>query len=136
MNKFPAPLRGLGVMKVSRYAPAHLNRQAICIMAAMGMNTHALLQAFARQIQHAENLELELTTRDTSRHPAKHIYKNSFVPVTQMIKAGLGDELLLRNVLRCIKCQLLRDLKYKAVSYARCVGLALSLIGHIARAGS
>ncbi|KAJ6525898.1 RNA dependent RNA polymerase-domain-containing protein, partial [Mycena vulgaris] len=114
MEKFTSPLRGLGVMKVSRYAPAHLNRQAICIMAALGMSTHTLLDAFRRQIAHAENLELELRTLDTRRHPAKHIYKNAFVPVAQMIKAGLGDELLLRNVLRCIKCQLLRDLKYKA----------------------
>ncbi|KAJ7076679.1 RNA dependent RNA polymerase-domain-containing protein [Mycena belliarum] len=114
MIKFASPLRGLGVMKVSRYAPAHLNRQAICIMSSLGMNAHALLQAFSRQIAHAENLELELRTLDASRHPAKHIYKNAFLPVVQMIKAGLNDQLLLRNVLRCIKCQLLRDLKYKA----------------------
>ncbi|KAJ7142258.1 RNA dependent RNA polymerase-domain-containing protein [Mycena epipterygia] len=114
MKKFDSPSRGLGVMKVSRYAPAHLNRQAICIMSALGMNTHALLEAFKAQIRHAENLELELQALDTSRHPAKHIYKNAFLPVTKMIKAGLQDQLLLRNVLRCIKCQLLRDLKYKA----------------------
>ncbi|KAJ7659552.1 RNA dependent RNA polymerase-domain-containing protein [Mycena polygramma] len=114
MNKFESPLMGLGVMKVSRFAPAHLNRQAICIMEALGMNVHALLQAFTRQIQHAENLELELRTLDASRHPARHVYKNTFVPVTKMIKAGLGEQLLLKNVLKCIKCQLLRDLKYKA----------------------
>ncbi|KAJ7032255.1 RNA dependent RNA polymerase-domain-containing protein [Mycena alexandri] len=114
MNKFESPHLALGVMKVSRFAPAHLNRQAICVMSALGMNTHALLQLFTRQIQHAENLELELQTLDTSRHPAKHVYKNALIPVTKMIKAGLIDQLLLRNVLRCIKCQLLRDLKYKA----------------------
>ncbi|KAJ6592772.1 RNA dependent RNA polymerase-domain-containing protein [Mycena capillaripes] len=114
MEKFDSPLMGLGVMKVSRFAPAHLNRQAICIMEALGMNTHALREAYKRQIQHAENLELELQTLDTSRHPAKHIYKNAFIPVTKMIKAGLVDQLLLKNVLKCIKCQLLRDLKYKA----------------------
>ncbi|KAJ7748955.1 RNA dependent RNA polymerase-domain-containing protein [Mycena metata] len=114
MRKFESTHLALGVMKVARFAPAHLNRQAICVMSALGMNTHALLQAFTRQIRHAENLELELQTLDTSRHPAKHIYKNALIPVTKMIKAKLIDQLLLRNVLRCIKCQLLRDLKYKA----------------------
>jgi RNA-dependent RNA polymerase len=125
MEKFESPLMGLGVMKVSRFAPAHLNRQAICIMSALGMNTHALLGAYTRQIQHAENLELELQTLDTSRHPAKHIYKNAFIPVTKMIKAGLVDQLLLKNVLKCIKCQLLRDLKYKAVSGIWSVGFRI-----------
>ncbi|KAJ7678631.1 RNA dependent RNA polymerase-domain-containing protein [Mycena rosella] len=114
MKKFASPLRGLGVMKVARYAPAHLNRQAIAIMSALGMNTHKLLDMFKAQIRHADNLELELRTLDPSNHPAKHIYKNAFIPVAQMIKAGLHDQLLLQNVLRCIKCQLLRDLKYKA----------------------
>ncbi|KAF8177493.1 RNA dependent RNA polymerase-domain-containing protein [Mycena galopus ATCC 62051] len=114
MKKFQSPLMGLGVMKVSRFAPAHLNRQAICIMSALGMNTHALLGRFTQQIHHAQNLELELQALDTSRHPAKHIYKNAFIPVTKMIKAGLVDQQLLKNVLKCIKCQLLRDLKYKA----------------------
>ncbi|KAJ6493259.1 RNA dependent RNA polymerase-domain-containing protein [Mycena sanguinolenta] len=114
MRKFESPLMGLGVMKVSRFAPAHLNRQAICIMSALGTKTHALLSRFKQQIQHAENLELELQTLDTSRHPAKHIYKNAFIPITQMIKAGLAEQQLLKNVLKCIKCQLLRDLKYKA----------------------
>ncbi|KAF8160383.1 RNA dependent RNA polymerase-domain-containing protein [Mycena galopus ATCC 62051] len=114
MKKFQSPLMGLGVMKVSRFAPAHLNRQAICIMSALGMNTHALLGRFTQQIHHAQNLELELQVLDTSRHPAKHIYKNAFIPVTKMIKAGLVDQQLLKNVLKCIKCQLLRDLKYKA----------------------
>ncbi|KAJ7776043.1 RNA dependent RNA polymerase-domain-containing protein [Mycena maculata] len=114
MKKFASPHMGLGVMKVARYAPAHLNRQAICIMAALGMNVQVLLQYFTRQIHHAKNLETELRTLDASRHPAKHVYKNAFIPVTKMIKAGLGEQMLLRNVLSCIKCQLLRDLKYKA----------------------
>ncbi|KAK7057907.1 RNA-dependent RNA polymerase [Favolaschia claudopus] len=114
MEKFDSPLMGLGVMKVSRFAPAHLNRQAICIMAALGMNADALITAYKRQIQHAENLELELRALDRSRHPAKHVYKNAFIPIVAMIKAGLADQLLLQNVLKCIKCQLLRDLKYKA----------------------
>ncbi|KAJ7445328.1 RNA dependent RNA polymerase-domain-containing protein [Mycena latifolia] len=114
MEKFTSPLRGLGVMKVARYAPAHLNRQAICIMSSLGMNTHALLAAFMAQIHHAQNLEKEVLTLDTSRLQAKHIYKNAFLPIAQMVKANLNEQLLLRNVLRCIKCQLLRDLKYKA----------------------
>ncbi|KAJ7849210.1 RNA dependent RNA polymerase-domain-containing protein [Mycena olivaceomarginata] len=114
MEKFQSPLRGLGVMKVSRFAPAHLNRQAICIMEALGMNTLELLAKYKQQIRHVENLELELQTLDTSRHPAKHVYKKAFIPVTTMIKAGLVDQRLLQNVLKCIKCQLLRDLKYKA----------------------
>jgi RNA-dependent RNA polymerase len=57
-----------------------------------------------------------MQTLDTSRHPAKHVYKNAFIPVTALIKAGLVEQQLLKNVLGCIKCQLLRDLKYKAVS--------------------
>ncbi|KAF7350656.1 RNA-dependent RNA polymerase [Mycena sanguinolenta] len=114
MRKFDSPLMGLGVMKVSRFAPAHLNRQAICVMSALGMNAHALLSKFTQQIHHAQNLELELQSLDTSRHPAKHIYKNAFIPITEMIKAGLAEQQLLKNVLKCIKCQLLRDLKYKA----------------------
>ncbi|KAJ7358168.1 RNA dependent RNA polymerase-domain-containing protein [Mycena albidolilacea] len=114
MEKFQSPLRGLGVMKVSRFAPAHLNRQAICIMEALGMNTLELLAKYKQQIRHVENLELELQTLDKSRHPAKHVYKKAFIPVTTMIKAGLVDQRLLQNVLKCIKCQLLRDLKYKA----------------------
>ncbi|KAJ7799689.1 RNA dependent RNA polymerase-domain-containing protein [Mycena olivaceomarginata] len=114
MQKFQSDLRGLGVMKVSRFAPAHLNRQAICIMSALGMNTHILLAKFQQQIHHVNNLEKEMQTLDTSRHPAKHVYKNAFIPVTALIKAGLVEQQLLKNVLGCIKCQLLRDLKYKA----------------------
>ncbi|KAJ7195850.1 RNA-dependent RNA polymerase [Mycena haematopus] len=114
MRKFESPLMGLGVMKVSRFAPAHLNRQAICIMSALGMDTHALLAKFQQQIDHAENIEVDLQMLDTRRHPAKHVYKNAFIPITQMIKAGLVEQQLLKNVLKCIKCQLLRDLKYKA----------------------
>ncbi|KAJ7469306.1 RNA dependent RNA polymerase-domain-containing protein [Mycena galericulata] len=114
MQKFESPLRDLGVMKAARFAPAHFNRQAICVVSALGMSAHALLRAFEAQVSHAKNLEMELRTLDPSRLPAKHIYKNTFLPITKMIKAGLGEQLLLRNVLSCIKCQLLRDLKYKA----------------------
>ncbi|KAJ6599411.1 RNA-dependent RNA polymerase [Mycena sp. CBHHK59/15] len=114
MQKFISPHRGLGVMKVSRYAPAHLNRQAICNMSVLGTSDQELLKIFKSQIYHAETLEHDLAALDTSRHPARHIYKNAFLPITKMIKHKLGDQLLLRNVIRCIKCQLLRDLKYKA----------------------
>jgi RNA-dependent RNA polymerase len=116
-------------MKVSRFAPAHLNRQAICIMEALGMNTLELLAKYKQQIRHVENLELELQTLDTSRHPAKHVYKKAFIPVTTMIKAGLVDQRLLQNVLKCIKCQLLRDLKYKAVKETQLIFSKLVLTG-------
>ncbi|KAF8160357.1 RNA dependent RNA polymerase-domain-containing protein [Mycena galopus ATCC 62051] len=114
MQKFRSPLKGLGVMKVSRFAPAHLNRQAICIMSALGTNRLALLSMFKQQIHYANNIEIQPHTLNTTRYPAKPIFKNAFIPVAMMIKAGLVDQLLLKNVLKCIKCQLLRDLKYKA----------------------
>ncbi|KAJ7215012.1 RNA dependent RNA polymerase-domain-containing protein [Mycena pura] len=114
MEKFKSPLRGLGVMRVSGYAPAHLNRQAICVMEALGVNITALLRAYEHQIDRAKNIELDFQALDTSRHPARHLYRNAFIPVVKMVKAGFKDQLLLQNVLRCIKCQLLRDLKYKA----------------------
>jgi RNA-dependent RNA polymerase len=105
----------LSSTQVSRFAPAHLNRQAICIMSAMGMDDRALLSIFKSQIHHAEHLENDFRSLDKSRHPAKHVYKNAFLPIAKMIKCDLGDQVLLQNVIQCIKCQLLRDLKYKAV---------------------
>ncbi|KAJ7073163.1 RNA dependent RNA polymerase-domain-containing protein [Mycena amicta] len=114
MQKFVSPLRGLGAMKVSGFAPAHLNRQAICIMEALGVDITKLMDTYKRQIDRAERIEVDFAMLDTGRHPARHIYKNAFLPVLKMVQAGLGKETLLQNVLRCIKCQLLRELKYKA----------------------
>ncbi|KAF7290166.1 RNA-dependent RNA polymerase [Mycena indigotica] len=114
MQKFDSPLRGLGVMKVSGFAPAHLNRQAICIMEALGVDITKLMGSYQQQIQRAENIERDFAVLDTGRHPARHLYKNAFVPVLKMVKAGLGSEVLLQNVLACLKCQMLRELKYKA----------------------
>ncbi|KAF7300221.1 RNA-dependent RNA polymerase [Mycena kentingensis (nom. inval.)] len=114
MRKFLSPLRGLGVMKVSGFAPAHLNRQAIAILESQGVRVTHLMDMYKRQIERAQMLELDFAALDTGRHPARHIYKNAFIPILKMVKAGLKDELLLKNVLRCIKCQMLRDLKYKA----------------------
>ncbi|KAF7368515.1 RNA-dependent RNA polymerase [Mycena venus] len=111
---FASSLLDLGVMKAARYGPAHLNRQAICIMEALGVNVQALTRLFENQIARAKNLELELKSLDTSRHPAKHVYRNAFIPIKELVRKGLGEQALVRNVLACIKCQLLKDLKYRA----------------------
>ncbi|KAF7304518.1 RNA-dependent RNA polymerase [Mycena chlorophos] len=114
MQKFASPLRGLGAMKVSGFAPAHLNRQAISIMESLGVNVQKLLEIYQAQIDRAETLGRDFAVLDTGRHPARHLYKNAFIPVVRMAKAGLMDEVLFKNVVACIKCQILRELKYKA----------------------
>ncbi|KAJ7627136.1 RNA dependent RNA polymerase-domain-containing protein [Roridomyces roridus] len=114
MRKFLSSDRGLGVMKYAHHAPAHLNRQAIAVLISLGMNAHSLLDRFKAQIAHAENLENELRGLDTTRRQTRHVFKNVFIPVAKMIRAGLGEQTMLKNVLACIKCQLLRELKYKA----------------------
>ncbi|CAK5266643.1 unnamed protein product [Mycena citricolor] len=114
MRKFDSPLRDLGVMKVSGFAPAHLNRQAILIMEALGTNIRALLGKFKEQIHHANNLENDLRSLTPARYGTRKLYQNAMIPIAKMFKAGLEKHVLVKNVLRCIKCQLLRDLKYRA----------------------
>ncbi|CAK5281970.1 unnamed protein product [Mycena citricolor] len=114
MRKFDSPLRDLGVMKVSGFAPAHLNRQAILIMEALGTNIRALLDKFKEQIHHANNLENDLRSLTPARYGTRKLYQKAMIPIAKMFKAGLEKHVLVKNVLRCIKCQLLRDLKYRA----------------------
>ncbi|KAJ6529659.1 RNA dependent RNA polymerase-domain-containing protein [Mycena capillaripes] len=114
MKKFDSQQCGLGVMRVSHYAPAHLNRQAIIIITALGADISVLLNMFEAQIAHAEGLERNLASLDDSKLPQKNLYRNSFLPVARLVKHGLAQETMLRNVVRCITCQLLRELKYKA----------------------
>ncbi|KAJ7454396.1 RNA dependent RNA polymerase-domain-containing protein, partial [Mycena latifolia] len=114
MKKFDSPQRGLGVMRVSHYAPAHLNRQAIAIMTALGASSAVMLSMFKGQIAHAESLERSLDGLGGSKPPGKHLYRNSFLPIGTLLAHGLAREAMLHNVVRCISCQLLHDLKYKA----------------------
>lgn len=68
------------------------------------------------QIELIKNMDVGVQRLDNSRHAARKMYRSSELPIQQMLRAGLGREPLLTNVLKCIECALLQDLKYKAVS--------------------
>ncbi|TDL27509.1 RdRP-domain-containing protein [Rickenella mellea] len=115
MKKFNSAHTQLGVMKVSHYAPAHLNRQAIVLMAALGVTDRALLTLFDHQVSMARQIETNISnTLDYRKLVGKRFYANSQFPINTLLKHEFHREVMLRNILRCIECNILHDLKYRA----------------------
>ncbi|KAK0471929.1 RNA dependent RNA polymerase-domain-containing protein [Armillaria novae-zelandiae] len=104
----------LGVMKISTHSHAHLNRQAISLLSHLGVPDEVFVRMMTTQIENIKNIEKHIHRLDDSKHEARKLYKSSELPILQMLKAGFAREHLLRNVLKCIECQLLQDLKYRA----------------------
>ncbi|PBK70407.1 RdRP-domain-containing protein [Armillaria solidipes] len=114
MRKFASDSIELGVMKISTHSHAHLNRQAISLLSHLGVPDEVFVRMMTIQIENIKNIERHIHRLDDSKHEARKLYKSSELPILQMLKAGFAREHLLRNVLKCIECQLLQDLKYRA----------------------
>ncbi|KAH8823568.1 RNA dependent RNA polymerase-domain-containing protein [Flagelloscypha sp. PMI_526] len=114
MSKFPCNENALGVMKISTHSHAHLNRQAISLLSFLGVPDHIFIQRMERQIHDIRNIEASVLRLDNSRHTARRMYRFCELPVLQMLRAGFAKEPMLANVLKCIECQLLQDLKFRA----------------------
>ncbi|KAK0462914.1 RNA dependent RNA polymerase-domain-containing protein [Desarmillaria tabescens] len=114
MRKFASDSIELGVMKISTHSHAHLNRQAISLLSHLGVPDEVFARMMKAQIDNIRNIERHIHRLDDSKHEARKLYKSSELPILQMLKAGFAREHLLRNVLKCIECQLLQDLKYRA----------------------
>ncbi|KAK0471924.1 RNA dependent RNA polymerase-domain-containing protein [Armillaria novae-zelandiae] len=114
MRKFASSSTELGVMKISSHSHAHLNRQAISLLSHLGVPDEVFIRMMQIQIRNIKNIELHIERLDDTKHVARKLYKSSELPILQMLKARFNKEPLLRNVLKCIECQLLQDLKYRA----------------------
>lgn len=114
MRKFASNSTELGVMKISTHSHAHLNRQAISLLSHLGVPDEVFIRMMQIQIRNIKNIELHIERLDDTKHVARKLYKSSELPILQMLKARFNKEPLLRNVLKCIECQLLQDLKYRA----------------------
>ncbi len=101
---------------MSTHSHAHLNRQAISLLSHLGVPDEVFIRMMQIQIRNIKNIELHIDRLDDTKHVARKLYKSSELPILQMLKAQFNKEPLLRNVLKCIECQLLQDLKYRAVS--------------------
>ncbi|KAK0201149.1 RNA dependent RNA polymerase-domain-containing protein [Desarmillaria ectypa] len=99
---------------ISTHSHAHLNRQAISLLSHLGVPDEVFVRMMTVQIENIKNIERHIHRLDDSKHEARKLYKSSELPILQMLKAGFAREHLLRNVLKCIECQLLQDLKYRA----------------------
>ncbi|KAG7442680.1 RdRP-domain-containing protein [Guyanagaster necrorhizus] len=119
MRKFASRNTELGVMKISTHSHAHLNRQAISLLSHLGVPDEVFVRMMQVQIRNIKNIELHIERLDDTKHMARKLYKSSELPILQMLKARFNKEPLLRNVLKCIECQLLQDLKYRAEEAGR-----------------
>ncbi|KAM0755671.1 RdRP-domain-containing protein [Meredithblackwellia eburnea MCA 4105] len=115
--KFKSPLSSLGVIRVSAFSHAYLNREVLVLLYARGIRQADVMDRFEVQVAEILGAEERIEGGEGIKPHLMRLFARSQVPVPELVAAGFHREPFLIALTRLFAGRALWDLKWRARVY-------------------
>ncbi|KAK4701279.1 RNA-dependent RNA polymerase, partial [Phenoliferia sp. Uapishka_3] len=114
LEKFTSLMDNLGVVRVSVYSHAYLNREVLMLLFPRGIRHTDITKRFEDQVSEILGTESSLAAGKPFQPYHLRLFASSKVPVRDLVDAGFHQEPFVRSLARLFANRALWDLKWKA----------------------